>query len=137
MQLRRQGGGTRVIHAGSIAETLHGDGSSQLHLTGAHVYDIEPNGESSDIVLNVNDLILDLGRPAIDPPAYSAIAATSASLRTSDVPADIAEFQWRLSTSVSTLLLGMLGVPLSRARPRQRNAGVGLAILIYVGYYLL
>src|SRR5262249_56264241 len=51
--------------------------------------------------------------------------------------ADTAELQWRLSTSWSTLLLGMLGVPLSRARPRQhKNAKVGIAILIYAGYYL-
>jgi lipopolysaccharide export system permease protein len=39
---------------------------------------------------------------------------------------------------VTTLLLGMLGVPLSRANPRQhRNTKVGIAILIYAGYYLL
>ena len=32
----------------------------------------------------------------------------------------------------------MLGVPLSRAHPRQhRNTKVGIAILIYAGYYLL
>jgi lipopolysaccharide export system permease protein len=32
----------------------------------------------------------------------------------------------------------MLGMPLSRAQPRQhRNTKVGIAILIYVGYYLL
>jgi lipopolysaccharide export system permease protein len=32
----------------------------------------------------------------------------------------------------------MLGVPLSRAHPRQhRNAKVGIALLIYAGYYLL
>ena len=50
---------------------------------------------------------------------------------------DVAELQWRLSTSCSTLLLGMLGVPLSRARPRQhRNTKVGIAILVYAGYYL-
>jgi lipopolysaccharide export system permease protein len=39
---------------------------------------------------------------------------------------------------VTTLLLGLLAVPLSRARPRQhRNTKVGVALLIYAGYYLL
>jgi lipopolysaccharide export system permease protein len=137
VQLRRRGGGTRVIHASSITEALHVDGSSQMHLTDAHIYDIGLGGESSDVVLNVSDLILDLGRPSVDPPTYSAVAASTAYLRTSHSTVDIAEFQWRLSTCVSTLLLGMLAVPLSRARPRHRNAGVGMAILIYVGYYLL
>jgi lipopolysaccharide export system permease protein len=138
VQLKLPGGGTRIIHASSIQETRHVDGSSQMHLTDAHIYDIGLQGESSDVVLNASDLILQLTSPSVDPPEYSAIAATTARLRRSDSPADIAELQWRLSTSVSTLLLGMLGVPLSRARPRQhRNAGVGIAILIYAGYYLL
>jgi lipopolysaccharide export system permease protein len=138
VQLKLHGGGTRIIHASSIEETLHVDGSSQMHLTEAHIYDIGLKGESSDVVLNSTDLILQLASPSVDPPEYSAIAASTAHLRGSDSPADIAELQWRLSTSVSTLLLGLLGVPLSRARPRQhRNAGVGMALLIYAGYYLL
>jgi len=138
VQLRLPGGGTRIIHASTIEETLHLDGSSQMHLTDAHIYDIRPDGESSDVVLNATDLVLNLASPSVDPPEYSAIAASTAHLRASGSTVDIAEFQWRLSTSVSTLLLGMLGVPLSRPRPRQhRNAGVGLAMLIYAGYYLL
>ena len=43
-----------------------------------------------------------------------------------------------MSTPLSTLLLGMLGVPLSRVIPRQgKYAKMGIAILIYSGYYLL
>ena len=37
----------------------------------------------------------------------------------SDNPEDIAELQWRLSTPLSTLLLALLGVLLSRTTPRQ------------------
>ena len=56
----------------------------------------------------------------------------------SHAPEDVAELQWRLSTPVSMLLLGLLGVPLSRAKPRQsKYAKMGTAILIYSGYYLL
>jgi lipopolysaccharide export system permease protein len=138
VQLMLPGGGTRIIYASAIEETLHVDGSSLMHLTDAHIYDIGLNGESSDVVLNATDLVLRLASPTVDPPEYSAIAASTAHLRASDSAVDIAEFQWRLSTSVSTLLLGMLGVPLSRAPPRQRrNAGVGVAMLVYAGYYLL
>ena len=109
-----------------------------MRLSGAHVYDIDSNGGGSDVVLNANDLTLNLPSPSVHPPDYSAIAASTAHLSFSDSAADVAEFQWRQSTSVTTLLLGMLGVPLSRARPRQhRNAKVGTAILIYAGYYLL
>jgi len=138
VQLRLRGGGTRIIYARSIEQTPHVGEGSLMRLTGAHVYDIDSNGSGSDVALNANDLTLHLPSPSINPPEYSAIAASTAHLRFSNSDADVAEFQWRQSTCVTTLLLGMLGVPLSRARPRQhRNAKVGIAILIYAGYYLL
>ena len=50
-------------------------------------------------------------------------------------PADIAELQWRIAMPISTLLLAMLAVPLSRTRPRQgRYARLFVAILIYFAY---
>jgi lipopolysaccharide export system permease protein len=138
VQLRLRGGGTRIIYARSIEQTPHVGEGSQMHLSGAHVYDIDPHGSGSDVALNASDLTLHLPSPSIHPPEYSAIAASTEHLRFSDSAADVAEFQWRQSTSLTTLLLGMLGVPLARARPRQhRNAKVGIAILIYAGYYLL
>jgi lipopolysaccharide export system permease protein len=137
VQLRLRGGGTRTIYARSVELMPHAGEGSQMHLTDAHVYDVGQNGSGSDVVLNANDLVLHLPSPTVDPPEYSAVAASTAQLTSSDSAADIAELQWRLSTSCSTLLLGLLGVPLSRARPRQhRNAKVGIAILIYAGYYL-
>lgn len=50
----------------------------------------------------------------------------------------MAEWQWRLSTPVSTVLLGILALPLARTNPRQgRYAGVLPAIGLYLGYMLL
>jgi lipopolysaccharide export system permease protein len=137
VQLRLRGGGTRIIHASSVELKPQAGEGSQMHLTDAHVYDVAQNGSGSDVVLNANDLVLHLPSPTVDPPEYSAVAASTAQLTSSDSAADIAELQWRLSTACSTLLLGLLGVPLSRARPRQhKNAKVGIAILIYAAYYL-
>jgi lipopolysaccharide export system permease protein len=139
VQLRLREGGTRIIYA-KVAEQLPktaGGDRLQMHLTDAHVYEMSQNGTGSDVVLNVKNLILDLASSPVEPPEYSAVAASTVRLTSSNSSADTAEFQWRLSTSWSTLLLGMLGVPLSRARPRQhKNAKVGIAILIYAGYYL-
>ena len=138
VQLRLREGGTRTIYARSIEQMPPVGEGSLMRLSGAHVYDLGLNGSASDVVLNANDLVLHLASPSIDPPNYSAVAASTAHLRSSDSAPDVAEFQWRESTSLTTLLLGMLGVPLSRANPRQhRNAKVGIAILIYAGYYLL
>jgi lipopolysaccharide export system permease protein len=138
VQLRLRGGGTRLIYAVSIEQLSPVEGGPRFHLSGAHVYDVDVDGSASEVVLNANDLNLHLVSPSLHPPDYSAIAASTTHLRFSDSAPDIAEFQWRQSTPVTTLLLGMLGVPMSRAHPRQhRNTKVGIAILIYAGYYLL
>ena len=139
VELRDRDGGTRIIYARSVVQVPHTDGDgSQMQLTDAHVYDVGPRGGGSDVALNVNNLVLDLASPRVEPPEYSAVAASTAQLTSSHSAADTAELQWRLSTSWSTLLLGLLAVPLSRSQPRQhKQARVGIAILIYAGYYLL
>lgn len=57
-------------------------------------------------------------------------------LWSSSQPADQAELQWRLGMPLATLLLGVLGVLLSRTSPRQgRFAKLFVAILVFVTYY--
>ena len=138
VELRNRDGSTRIIYARSVEQVPHtGDKGSQMRLTDAHVYDIGQHGGGSDVALHVNDLVLELAGPEVEPPEYSAVAASTAELASSHSAADTAELQWRLSTSWSALLLGLLAVPLSRSRPRQhKQAKLGIAILIYAGYYL-
>jgi lipopolysaccharide export system permease protein len=51
---------------------------------------------------------------------------------------EIAELQWRLTAPFSTVLLALLGVPLSRSSPRQgKYAKVPLGILVFAVYYNL
>jgi lipopolysaccharide export system permease protein len=53
-------------------------------------------------------------------------------------PEKTAELQWRLMAPVSTLLLALLGVLLSRSSPREgKYAKVPLGILIFAVYYIL
>jgi lipopolysaccharide export system permease protein len=131
--------GTRVIEARSVEQTSSAPGASgpEIHLIGAHVYDIHSRGAAADLVMNVNDLTLRLPALQVRPPEYSSVAASTAHLTHSDSPADRSELEWRLSTAVTTVLLGILGVQLSRSRPReQQYARLGMAILIYAAYYL-
>ena len=132
--------GTRIIYARSVEQIPQAGpaNGSQLRMTDAHVYGIPRGSEGGGLIMSVRDLTVQLASPHIEPPGYSSVAASTAYLAGSRSAPDIAEFQWRLSTSVSTLLLGMLGVPLARSRPREHKyAKMGLAILIYAGYYLL
>jgi lipopolysaccharide export system permease protein len=135
----RHGDTTRVIYARSVEQRPGPGGAGPvMHFTEAHVYDISDGGAGSDFVMNANDLVLALPPPQIASPEYSSLAASTVQLASSDSPADVAELEWRLSTCVSTLLLGVLAVPLSRSRPREhKSAKIGIAILIYAGYYLL
>lgn len=63
-------------------------------------------------------------------------AVPTISLLQSGNSQEIAELQWRLITPVSTVLLAMLAVPLSRSSPRQgKYAKIPLAIMIFALYY--
>lgn len=60
-------------------------------------------------------------------------AVSTAVLGESDQPKDIAEYQWRLTTPLATLLLALLAVPLGRANPRQSRFGIfAVAIAAYL-----
>lgn len=77
-------------------------------------------------------------QPEAPSPEYQRKAAPTRHLARSALPEDIAEFQWRLSTALSTVLLGVLGVPLSRSAPRKgRNARLFTAVVIFALYYNL
>lgn len=70
--------------------------------------------------------------------SYRRKAEPTVNLLASDAPKDIAEFQWRVSTPLATLVLALLAVPLSRSSPRQSRYGsFFLAILVYVGLFNL
>src|SRR5688500_11797164 len=57
----------------------------------------------------------------------------------SDQPRDIAEFQWRLSRPIATILLALIAVPFSRASPRQAKGEKTyyLAALVFAIYCIL
>ena len=68
---------------------------------------------------------------------YRSKAASTLQLARSNKPGDLAEFQWRLTTPVTTLLLGILGVPLSRTPPRRgRHAKTVAAALVFALFYI-
>lgn len=56
-------------------------------------------------------------------------------LRSNDLY-EIAELQWRIGVPVSTLLLGIIAVPLSRSRPREgRYARLVIGLLVFIIYF--
>ena len=53
----------------------------------------------------------------------------------SDEPEHIAEFQWRLSVPLATIILAILAVPLSRSQPRAGRYGrLAIGLLVFIIY---
>ncbi|UCD82241.1 MAG: LPS export ABC transporter permease LptF [Desulfobacterales bacterium] len=69
---------------------------------------------------------------------YRVKAVSTGSLIHSTDSEEIAELQWRFSTPLATILLALLGVPLSRSSPRRgKYARVTTAVVIFAVYYNL
>jgi len=67
---------------------------------------------------------------------YRRKAETTDNLATSRQPKDIAEFQWRMSAPVATLLLALAAVPLARSKPRESRFRIFIvAIAFYIGVF--
>ena len=82
--------------------------------------------------------MLDISVPPIEVEAvgYKTKAAATSTLAGQDDLKAQAEWQWRWSNGLSTLLLASVALPLSRTRPRSgRYARIVLAVVIYALYY--
>jgi lipopolysaccharide export system permease protein len=108
--------------------------NSVLELDKARIFKRVKDGP--DLVARFDHFTINIANEQPEPPAYKAKSIASAVLKASENPKDQAEYQWRLSTPITTLLLALLAIPLSRSRPRHgRYAKLLLAFVIYAGYY--
>ena len=128
--------GRRVIYANS-AEMLSGKPEPRVRFNDGYAYEFRDN-RSDDRVLKFRALTLQLYEEPPDRVRNRRKALPTAQLAGSSKPKEIAEYQWRLSTPIATLLLGVLALPLSRSAPRQgRHRTLFLAILVYAVFFNL
>jgi len=108
----------------------------RLQLDNARVFKKVQNG--TDFSAQFGTFTIWLPAETSQDPGYKVKSAATNALWQSSEPSDRAEFQWRLSTPVSALLLALAAIPLSRSRPRQgRYAKMLLALVIYAVYFNL
>jgi len=111
-------------------------GFHQLVLKDTHVFKRVDQGPDVFAELGSFALWIPAGEP--EPVGYKTKSSDMFELAQSTDPKDMAEFQWRLSTACSALLLALLAIPLSRSRPRQgRYARIMGALVIYAVYFNL
>lgn len=133
----RVGDELQVISAptGVLVERPHSDAQT-LEMDQARIFKRVDDGP--DLFAEFEHFTMKVASELPEPPAYKAKSIPSATLATSSNPKDLAEYQWRLSNPLTTLLLALLAIPLSRAKPRQgRYAKLLLAFVIYAAYYNL
>jgi len=115
-------------------ELDHRSGDYFIILHNGHRYEGQP-GSRDYRVIDFQRHAIRISEPPVVRSYRKRRAYRTASLMGTDDLADKAEFQWRLATPISTLLLAILAVPLSRTAPRQgKYAKLFVAILVYVVY---
>jgi lipopolysaccharide export system permease protein len=91
--------------------------------------------KQQDLTLEYKELIVRLPMQEAQE-RYRARAETTLALSSSKDPKDIAEYQWRITTPLATVLLALIAVPLSRMSPRQsRSRNFFLALTVYVALF--
>ena len=69
---------------------------------------------------------------------YRRKAETTLNLAQSIEPKDIAEYQWRITTPLGTILLALIAVPLARSAPREsRFRNTAIALLSYIALFAM
>jgi lipopolysaccharide export system permease protein len=125
-----------ISAAGGVFERLARPGLHKLELSDARVFRQVREGTDFSALFGAFTIWMAAERPV--PPQYRVKAMPTGALRQSQDTVDAAEFQWRVSTPISTLLLTLAAIPLSRSRPRQgRYAKTLLALGIYAVYFNL
>jgi lipopolysaccharide export system permease protein len=137
--LRTANGDSRQV---IIAEEMrqgsrHPEGYRNLLFHRGVVIEFPIFGEGGKII-NFTEAQYPLASNNKDRQRYQRKASTTRFLFGSDRLEDIAELQWRLSTPLTTIVLALLGIPLSRTNPRRGNfAKLGIALVIFALYYQL
>ena len=128
----------QVIYARKASQHLEpATGKQIIVFTDGYLYEFPRRGEKGRTI-QFEQSAMPLEPNENIKPRYRIKAASTGALLFSDDSEEIAELQWRLSTPLATILLALIGVPLSRSSPRQgKYAKVMVAVVIFAVYYNL
>ncbi len=136
---RTVNGRNEFIFAQDATQQVADDGQRQMDFNQGYLYQLVEQGDASrDWHLAFNEMHLMLG-PQDDPdPGNRRKSTSTEELSYSNVPYQVAEFQGRLAAPLTTLLLALLAIPLSRHAPRTgRYARLIFAVVFMIVYYNL
>lgn len=95
------------------------------------------NRTTQDMSVQFKELVIHLPNEEAQE-KYRRKAETTLNLAQSSEPKDIAEYQWRITTPLATILLALIAVPLARSAPREsRFRNVSIALLSYITLFAM
>ena len=129
----------QIIYADRATQEIGAGGSRVLYLRDGHLYEIgRIVSSANDWQMDFNRMRVELGPPETVTPARRRKSKPTRQLAESMLPAEIAEYQGRLTAPLGVLLLAWLAVPLSRYAPRRaRYLRILFAALLMIVYYNL
>jgi lipopolysaccharide export system permease protein len=135
MQRRVDGGQIEVVIA-DLGEMVESDDPNvrMLVLHDGRRYEGVP-GTSEFRVIEFTEHGIPYRLPSLEAEEPRPRAMAFFDLARSDKPEHIAEFQWRLGVPLSTIILAILAVPLSRSQPRAGRYGrLAIGLLVFIIY---
>lgn len=126
-----------VIRARELVRGESNEGRAELAVRDMRIYELDDRGVSYEGQVGSLTTTVDFGGLATI--GYKRKAAGTKALARSERPEDVAEFQWRASRALSTLMLGLLALQVA-GFTRHRRGGVVTALVwisVCVVYQLL
>jgi lipopolysaccharide export system permease protein len=126
---------TEIIVAESASlPTLNPGEAMQAKFYNGYNYLLD-NRHRQDMSLKFKELVVRLQNEELRE-RYRRKAETTVNLSASSEPRDIAEYQWRITTPLATVLLGLIAVPLARSGARESRArNFLIALLVYIALF--
>jgi lipopolysaccharide export system permease protein len=130
-------GRTEVIVAESAAmPTLNPNQASRATFYNGYNYLLDKR-KQRDLTLKFKELVVQLPNEEAEE-KYRRKAETTLNLSQSSDPKDVAEYQWRITTPLATILLALIAVPLARSAPREsRFRNFSIALLAYIALFAM
>lgn len=128
---------SEIIVAESAAmPTLNPGQASRATFYNGHNYLLDKR-RRQDVAVQFKEMVVQLPNEEAEE-KYRRKAETTVNLSQSEDPKDIAEYQWRITTPLATILLALIAVPLARSAPREsRFRNVTIALVAYIALFAM
>lgn len=131
---KKQGRSEIIVAQAAAMPTLNPGQATRATFYDGHNYLLDKRS-SQDMTVKFREMVVHLPNEEAEQ-KYRRKAETTLNLSRSERPRDIAEYQWRISTPLATILLALIAVPLARSAPREsRFRNVSIAILSYIALF--